>query len=656
MSSWYVIRHLGVRWAVFRLLYALKRRTGYFERRLPARDWSTRFHAAYLTDPSLTSPEEYLAYRRAGTPVFLTNIAGNHDAAQMFTQWDGKTASPLIEADELLAGRFRFYRHITICTGFPPAWYTNPFTGEIVPPQKHWSRLSDSAYGDIKHIWELGRFGFAFTLARAYARTLDERYAEAFWTLIEDWRRNNPPHVGPHWMCGQEVAFRVIAWCFALQVFLAARATTARRVAALAEMVAVSAERIAANLAYALSQNNNHGISEAVGLWTVSLLFPEFRESRRWLELGRRHLEKQGLRLIHADGTFAQHSVSYHRLMLHDYIWAYVVGHVTGYNFNAELLARLRRATEFLAAVTDAETGHAPLLGANDGSLVLPLNNCDYLDFRPSVQAASALWQEKRRFPPGPWDEDLLWLGAPAHSAYNTKQTNSPSHPLTFDDGGIIVMRCGPARAYIRCTKRYRFRPSHADQLHVDFWYNGLNVLRDGGSFSYNSHLWHSYFTGTEAHNTVQFDSYDQMPRVSRFLFAEWLSVVSVVPLTTTEDGALWRGCYTDWRRCRHERQVECQHNGREWFIWDNVAGYRDNALLRWRLAPEGHWVLDENLCKWTATAITLEIRILDGEAAAIRLANGWESRYYGEKTPLPVLQVDLRPPHAKVLTVIRVG
>ncbi len=112
---------------------------------------------------------------------------------------------------------------------------------------------------------------------RAYWRTGEERYAELFWQLIEDWRAQNPPQQGPHWKCGQETSLRVMAWCFGLYGFLDSQSTTAARVAMLAQMIALSGQRIAANLDYALSQRNNHGISEGMGLWTIGTLFPEFR-------------------------------------------------------------------------------------------------------------------------------------------------------------------------------------------------------------------------------------------------------------------------------------------------------------------------------------------------------------------------------------------
>ena len=168
-------------------------------------------------------------------------------------------------AGDVAAGRLRYFEHTVASTGFPPNWHANPFTGQAAPSDRHWSEITDFDAGDIKVIWEPSRFGFAYALVRAYWRSGDEQYAEVFWRLVEDWREHNPPNRGPNWKCGQEISLRVMAWCFGLYGLLDSPATTAERVAMLGQMIAVSGERIAANFDYALSQRNNHGISEALG-------------------------------------------------------------------------------------------------------------------------------------------------------------------------------------------------------------------------------------------------------------------------------------------------------------------------------------------------------------------------------------------------------
>ena len=69
---------------------------------------------------------------------------------------------------------------------------------------------------------------------------------------------------------------------------------------------------------------------------------------------------------------------------------------------------------------------------------------------------------------------------------------------------------------------QFRFRPSQSDALHVDLWVNGKNLLKDGGTFSYNSTMT-DWFMSTAAHNTIEFDKRNQMPHISRFLFGDWL-------------------------------------------------------------------------------------------------------------------------------------
>ena len=74
------------------------------------------------------------------------------------------------------------------------------------------------------------------------------------------------------------------------------------------------------------------------------------------------------------------------------------------------IIRHIAAAEEFLFQMLDPHSGQAPLYGNNDGAWVLPLDECDYLDFRGTVQAAHYLTTGRRRFDRGPWDEDLLWL------------------------------------------------------------------------------------------------------------------------------------------------------------------------------------------------------------------------------------------------------
>ncbi|MDP8276786.1 MAG: alginate lyase family protein [Candidatus Euphemobacter frigidus] len=615
--------------------------------------------ASFLTDPKLAEPGRYLKHRRIATSDFFFSPEDRVTARSQLFRFDGmgeegSAAHCVVEADTILKGVFRYFSHHEVEAGFPPDWFANPFQKtagfDLELQAQHWSVIDDFSRGDIKVVWELSRFSFVYPLIRAYWRTGDDKYAEGFWRLVEDWRECNPPRCGPQWKCGQEVAFRIMAWVFGLYGSFDAPATTAERLINLAQMIAVSAERIESNLSYALSQKNNHPISEAMGLWTAGIIFPEFNDAARWKERGREILERCALELIYPDGTFSQHSTNYHRLMLDDYLWVLSLAEKNGEKFSEPVMDRVKAAGLFLLEIIDPDTGRVPNLGANDGALILPLTNCNYLDFRPTVQAALILTAGKRAFTPGPWDEALFWLGLPALE--DVKPTGKALRVNSyFKDGGYLILRGKISRAMIRCTSKYRHRPSHADQLHLDLWRGSTNILRDSGTYSYNDPPWETYFSSTGAHNTAEFDGHNQMPRLSRFLFGDWLAVRTTEPLTETKERIRWEGGHLDWSSCVHRRRVEVDLLDDVWTITDFLSGFRTKAVLHWRLASELTWRLEGLRC--IADGVIIKI-LPDCETARIELVQGWESLYYFEKVRIPVLEITLQPSYATVTTTIK--
>jgi hypothetical protein len=618
---WAIARCLGWRWVLFRLLYTIRQRTGLLRRRAPCASWSEEGISHRLDVPQFGGPG---------------------------------SAAAVAQSQALLGGRFRFFARHVRAVGFPPDWSATPFvSGPSRSSDIHWSQVSDSAGGDIKGQWELSRFGFVYLLARAWRHSHDDTFAAAFWQLVLDWREHNPPNTGAQWRCGQETAFRMMAWCFGTGAFAESVETTPERLARLAEMVAVSAARIEANIAYALSQENNHGISESLGLWTAALVLPDHPSAGRWEALGRKHLEEQARELIYADGTFAQHSINYHRLMLHDYLWAIVLGKAKGKTLSRELLKRVGRAGEFLRDVTDSRTGLAPNTGANDGALILPLTDCDYRDMRPTVQALALLCTGRPVLPAGPWDDLAGWLGLETAADGGKDETEAPpSRDEVYGDGGVVVLRGKTTRGIIRCTPHYRHRPSHADQLHLDLWVGEENVLRDAGSFSYNCDPpWQTYFRSTAAHNTVEFDGRDQMPRLGRFLYGAWLGVQDGA-LDATGDRAAWSGWYEDHRGCCHRRRVSVDRSTDTWQITDDIWGPFKSAVLRWRLTPAWEWSVEGRCCRSPRVELTVEAQLPSRDLV---LTTGWESLYYQERTEIPVLEMALPSGRATATTTVRV-
>lgn len=590
-------------------------------------------------------------------------------------------SEPVAEADALLRGNWRFFQHLPIEVGFPPQWHLNPLSGHRAPANRHWSQIGDFDYGDIKLIWELSRFSVAYALVRAYAASRDERYPAAFWTLLEDWAQHNPPQLGPNWKCGQEVAFRAMAWCFALFAFAGSPHTTPSRVASLAAMLASHAQRIEGNISYAVSQRNNHTISEATGLWTIGLLFPEFKQAERWRELGRKILEAEARRQVNEDGSYIQHSLNYHRVMLHDYLWALRLGELNCQRLCNEVYDRVDRAVEFLYQLTDPATGQVPNYGGNDGTLVLPLNSCDYTDFRPVIQAGHYLLHRKHLYPPGPWDEDPAWLFGPEATRRGScagsqigagieaekiderqARSNSPTVQVSPSTraGGYYVLRGQRSRAMIRCA-RYQDRPGHADQLHLDLSWRGINIACDAGTYLYNGESpWANGLAGTAVHNTVTLDCQDQMTRVGHFLWLDWAQgTVREHKRSAQSLLEFWQGEHDGYRRLGliHRRAV-LRAEDDVWLVVDDIVGSGEHvARLHW-LLPDFPYELQEGTGRLLlhTPAGAFAVQLWCGQPALLSLVRGgkvlsqqstsqdleeggdavrgWRSQYYSEKEP----------------------
>lgn len=512
----------------------------------------------------------------------------------------------------------------------PPDWHANPFRpGARARADLPWHQLPDfnPVLGDIKTVWEASRFDWVIAMAtRAAAGETAELDRLNHW--LADWSAKNPPYLGVNWKCGQEASIRVMHLATAALVL----GTTTGPTVGLRDLVRLHLRRIAPTMSYAIGQANNHGTSEAAALFVGGSWLAD-AEGQDWAAIGRHWLEERAKSLIAPDGTFSQYSTVYHRVMLNSYALAEAWRQRHDLpDFSAGLRGRLAAAISWLAALTDPTSGDAPNLGANDGAQLLQLSEGKFRDFRPALQLAAALFCNARAVAePGAWDQPALWLGVPSATA---KLPAPVSRSL--GDGGLHLLRCGSALAMLRYP-RFRFRPGHADALHLDLWLNGCNLLRDSGTFSYADPAGIE-LAGTAAHNTVTFDGRDQMPRLGRFLFGRWLRARRVEPVQDTLAGVTAAAGYRDYVGACHHRQVTLSGTGL--ICMDELSGRFAHAILRWRLAPSA-WRLEDE----TLTDGHIRLRITADIPITLRLVEGRESRHYLSMTPLPILEAEVAAP-----------
>jgi Heparinase II/III-like protein/Heparinase II/III N-terminus len=561
---------------------------------------------------------------------------------------DGK-ARLLVEAEEILARQVRLFggdlRPLKLSSeGMLPHW-TDYEMGKIPFPS--------AEFNDVKFIWEPARFGWAFTLGRAYYISGDGRFAHSFWNYTDEFIESNPPYRGPQWASGQEVAIRLMALAWAGQIFSSSPESTPQRMKRLAAVIAAHAGRIPPTLVYARSQNNNHLLVEAAGLYTAALALPEHPNSESWRATGWKWLEWAFKKQIYKDGSYVQHSANYHRLVLQAALWVWTLANLSPARRGGtpqKIEAQLTLAANWLAALTDKETGQAANLGANDGAYIFPLTVCPFSDFRPVVQAASLAFAGEKPFKNGPWNEMALWFGQKLTLIERFAQVKG--QPQKF------VLRSRNSWAYFRAIK-FRSRPSHADQLHLDLWWRGINFARDAGTYLYNADPpWNNSLTATQLHNTVTVNGREQMTRAGRFLYLDW-ALAGIVESGSTDEAqhAVARGHGYRTLGIIHQRTVTA-FAGDRWMVEDemmlngsnrSVNNYRLHWLLpdwEWKLDPQGShielqlksplgWVIlsvTSSLGKASTTLVRAGER-LQGEGLVSPIV-GWYSPTYAQKEP----------------------
>ncbi len=161
-------------------------------------------------------------------------------------------------------------------------------------------------------------------------------------------------------------------------------------------------------------------------------------------------------------------------------------------------------------------------------------------------------------------------------------------------------------------TAQFTNRPSHADQLHLDLWWRGLNVARDAGTYLYNAAPpWDNSLTTTRVHNTVTVDGHDQMTRAGRFLYLDRVNAYRQGGYEADESILQrLRGRYRNFRLgYRHTRLVSAFADG-HWRIEDDLIPLHlpfvrrpTHYSLQW-LLPDWEWKLERQGSK-------VELRLL---------------------------------------------
>ena len=573
-----VARNMGWRYMAFRSVYELQLKSGRLKKNFPE---APPFVQYLSLEQWKASPVRFFFRSRDEMIVPKVPLPSLKERYQ-----------------QIMQGRFPFFNGPLLDLGQQHNWMQNPDTGYVYDAARHWTTINDYSReaGDIKYVWEKARFAYLYDVIR-----YDYHYSEdcSNWVFAEilSWINANQVNCGPHYKCSQEISLRVLNWTFALYYYRNAPALTTEVFDKIQYAIYWQLHHVYENINFSrIAVRNNHAITETLALYLGGLLYPQLPGAAKWKASGKYWFEQEIAYQVYADGSFLQFSMNYHRVVVQLLTWALRLAQLNGEHWNGMVLEQSRQSLVFLRACMNDSNGWLANYGANDGALFFRLNERHYRDYRPQLQALAVLLDMDAALPEP--CEDMYWYGLrPGKRLAPVLQPFKSC--FQFTAGGYYICREKEGLTFLRCGN-HKDRPSQADNLHLDIWYKGMNILMDAGSYKYNTdEATLKYFMGTASHNTVMLGDYDQMEKGPRFIWYNWTQCESA-SLRETGTEYIWEGVISAFRHVargiRHFRRVRKMKDRPVWIVEDHIHNKPPGLpmLQLW------HTPVPERL-KWTA-------------------------------------------------------
>ena len=612
---------MGLNYVLFRIWFLLQKKTGLLVKRFPA-------------NPPFINAITLVEWKKS---IFF--IKSKED----LTIPKNKVETLKNEAESILNGDYLFFSSTKFTLGLDYDWVSNPDTGFKYDISKHWSEINDysSESGDIKYVWETSRFSFLNTIIR-YDYHFDDDKSEFVFNEIENWIDKNPINMGPNYVCSQEMTIRCFNWIFALNYYKNSNNLTNNRFLKIINTIYWHADHIYKNINFSkIAVRNNHAITECLGIYTFGLLFPNFPNSANWKRNGKKWFQNEISYQVYNDGTFLQFSMNYHRVLVQLFTWAIQINKLNDLPFSDVVYIKAKKSLSFLLSCMNEKNGMLPNYGANDGALFFKLGVQEFRDYRPQLEALSLSMGLKWRYSSS---EEKYWYGLETTSG-NLVVTDQNALN-SYKNGGYYIVKDNDdtTLTFVRCGS-HRDRPSQSDNLHLDLWIDGDNILRDAGSYKYNtieSDL--NYFFGSKSHNTVTLGKNDQMLKGGRFIWYYWTQTLGA-ELIEIKDEFIFKGQISAFRqidnKALHKRKINKKKGIPAWEITDELIHNTNLPLVQYWHPSKSFFDKFEIIAK-----------TIDGSEIIPLIEEGYYSSLYGQKEKS--VQIVFTTQETKLITTIK--
>ncbi len=508
------------------------------------------------------------------------------------------------EAERVMKGELEIYGesyHFALLE----LWFCDPKTHRLWPSNVHFTRFpifhpSRDGSTDIRRIWEIGRFDWAFSLARAYGMTHRPLYAKVWGDYVRDFIQRNPPEFGPHWLNAMEVPIRAIQWSRALAIFFEADRVSGKvpdaDILGLKEVLASLLDHgryIRNHLEWTPHGRTNHYLADLVGLLALSVFVPQFRESHEWRSLALESLEREMGIQTAADGFHAEGSTAYHHFVIELYQLVQHMNREHGLKLSDAFHTRLIQMMETDRMIRGAE------------------------DLDPRIG-----------------DDDSGKLGVP-HTG-SVPQGNGCSS-VALRHAGIYILRSDILSCHVACGPNGQQGVgghAHNDKLSVVIRLKGRPLIVDGGTGCYSADTRiRNRFRSTAMHNTITVNQEEQNELRDWRMLRDRTRAHAVIWKDSNEE-TFFEGEHFGYKHLGriHRRVIQLDKKRGRLKVLDEIVGEGENRCdLYLHFAPE----LDASMVKLNANRVKLPgaelIFEMDG---TLLLETSVHSPMYGVQVP----------------------
>ena len=494
-----------------------------------------------------------------------------------------------------------------------------------LPPGFDWM-VNPSA--DREWLILLHKFYFAPGLGEEYINSGDARYVAKWLALTEAWIDSVTLDFFPSDVTGR----RVQNWIFAHHTFV-----TQTQPAVTPAFYAKFLRSLHAQVAYLcahLTPARNHRTIELYAIFMAAVVFPEFVEAARWLQLACHELMQNIQADLRPDGVHCEQSTDYHHLVVKNYLGVKRLAAANGIALDQRFDELLQKALDFVMFV------HKP-----DG--VIPaLSDGDARSFLDLLRQGADLY------------DNPYWLYVATQGRAGTPPA-SRSH--TFPAGGYTILRSGWGEGVTSFTdERYLIfdcgplgegNHGHLDLLSFEAAAFGQSLVVDPGRYTYHEPHpesgavnWRARFRGTAYHNTVQVDGLEQTAyrfHKKKFKLCGPEPTWTLRYFHSGADCDFVHGAVASTEYDALHERIICFASHEYWIVTDILqAPNRHRYDLRFHLAETAAG--QTALCSKGNMHLIQSPHLLVAQPSAaqttVAIEEGYVSRQYGRKVSAPVL------------------